>query len=246
MPKALDRLEETIERVMKDAITQRLGGRLHPVEIARKLSQAMDANQTITAQRVLVPNLYTVRLNPDDLSALDPFRSTLEREMASYLAQSMEEGGLSAVAYPRVMLGADPDVPRRKIRVQARIAEDDQPAPLDVQADQTVRLKVPPAEAPTGKAWLVSSGPAGKELNHPIRRLPFSLGRALDNDLVLEGRAISRHHAQIRAVHGRLYLMDMSSTNGTYLNGQRVTENILKDGDAISLGAVHLVFRGQG
>ena len=245
MVKPLDRLEETIERVMKDAITQRLGGRLHPIEIARKLSQAMDANQTITAQRVLVPNLYAVHLNPGDVQAMEPFRATLEREMASYLAQAMEEEGLSSVAYPRVMLMEDPAIPRRKVMVDARIVESEHAASVGEEHGNTVRLQIPTTEALAGKAWLVSPGPAGKELAHLIAHLPFSLGRALDNDVVLEGRGTSRHHAQIRAVHGHIYLMDLSSTNGTYLNGQRVTESILKDGDIISLGSVQFVFRRQ-
>jgi len=245
MAKPLDRLEETIERVMKDAITQRLGGRLHPIEIARKLSQAMDANQTITAQRVLVPNLYAVHLNPGDVQALEPFRATLEREMASYLAQAMEEEGFSTVAYPRVILMEDPAIPRRKVVVDARIAEGDHAPSPEEQHGNTVRLQILTAETLAGEAWLVSSGPAGKELAHPIAHLPFSLGRALDNDVVLEGRGMSRHHAQIRAVHGHFYLMDLSSTNGTYLNGRRVAESILKHGDIITLGPVQFVFRRQ-
>ncbi len=242
MAKALDRLEETLERVMKETITQRLGGRLHPVEIARKLAQAMDSNQTITAQRILVPNLYRVILNPAELEALEPFRMTLEREFASYLSQSMEEGGFSSVAYPRVQFLPDEDVPRRRVRVHAEILESthqDQPAH---EEGQTVRLELPAAGALAGRAWITLPASGGKELACPVRRLPFSMGRALDNDLVLEGRAVSRHHAQLRALHGRPHLLDIGSTNGTFLNGRRVTEAILKDGDTISLGAVRLLF----
>ncbi|MDP2661806.1 MAG: DUF3662 and FHA domain-containing protein [Dehalococcoidia bacterium] len=243
MAKALDRLEQTLERVMKDAITQRLGGRLHPVEIARKLSQAMESNQTITAQRILAPNLYTVRLNPSDAEALAPLRATLERELASYLAQAMEESNLSAVTYPRVSLVQDAETARRKIRVEARTVESEQEPSIDQQGGQTVRLRIPSVEAVAGKAWLLSPGPTGKQTSHPISHLPFSLGRALDNDLVLEGRGISRHHAQIRAVHRRLCLMDLSSANSTYLNGKRITESILNSGDTISVGPVQLIFR---
>lgn len=245
MPKALDRLEETLERVMKEAITQRLGGRLHPVEIARKLAQVMDANQTITAQRVLVPNLYTVRLNPTDLEALEPFRTTLERELASYLAQSMEEGGYSAVAYPRVQLLPGEEVPHRRVRVQGQIAEGNTEAQAEEQAGLTVRLQVPDGSTLPGRAWLVLSALGGKQLTQPVERLPFSIGRALDNDLVLEGRGVSRHHAQLRALHGRPYLVDLGTTNGTFLNGRRVTETLLKDGDGISLGPARLLFRWE-
>jgi len=243
--KALDRLEQTLERVMKDAITQRLGGRLHPVEIARKLSQAMESNQTITAQRILAPNLYIVHLNPGDVEALAPLRATLERELASYVAQAMEESNLSAVTYPRVSLVQDPLAPRRTIRVEARTEEGEQGPSIDPQGGHTVRLRVPSVETVPGKAWLMSPGPAGNQTSHPVLHLPFSLGRGLDNDVVLEGRGVSRHHAQIRAIHQRLCLIDLSSTNSTYLNGRRITESILNTGDTISIGPVQLVFRQQ-
>ncbi|MDP2727434.1 MAG: DUF3662 and FHA domain-containing protein [Dehalococcoidia bacterium] len=243
MAKALDRLEETLERVMKETITQRLGGRLHPVEIARKLAQAMDANQTITAQRILVPNFYVVHLNPADLATLEPFRATLERELAAYLSQAMDEGDLSAVSYPHVDLLADEGVPRRKIRVQAQIVEGKTAPSLDQQAGHTVRLESPAASGLPGRARLVLPASEGKELVYPVGKLPFSLGRALDNDLILEGRGVSRYHAQIRVLYGRPYLVDLGSTNGTSVNGRNVSETILKDGDIISLGPVRLFFR---
>ena len=243
--KALDRLEETLERVMKEAITQRLGGRLHPVEIARKLAQAMEANQSITAQRILVPNLYRVTLNPTDQEALGPFRMTLEREFAAYLAQAMEEGGFSAVAYPQVEFLAAQDVPRRRVRVQAEIQEGQPGGQPAHEAGQTVRLEMPGPGILAGRAWFVLPGSAGRELTCPLGRLPFSLGRALDNDLVLEGRGVSRHHAQVRALHSRPYLLDLGSSNGTFLNGRRVTETLLKDGDTIALGPVRLLFRWE-
>lgn len=245
MAKALDRLEETLERVMKDSITQRLGGRLHPVEIARKLVHAVDANQTITAQRILAPNIFTVYLNPADLETLQPIQMTLEREFATYLAQTIEEGGLSAVGYPRVELMAAGDVPRRKVRVVSRIAEG-QPAEETAQEpDNTVRLQLPLARTMVGRAWFSIPGPEGRELTCSIKRLPFSIGRALDNDLVLEGRAISRHHAQLQLVQGRPCLLDLGSSNGTLLNGRRITETVLKDGDAVSLGLERLIFRWE-
>lgn len=245
MSKALDRLEAALERVMKDAVTQRLAGRLQPVEIARKLAQAMGDNQTITARRVIVPNLYVAHLSPGDSQGLEPFRSTLQHELASYLAQTMEESGWSTVAYPRVILMEDPAVPRRKVVVEARIAESEQAISLEEQAGQTMRLQVTPVQSVAGKSWLLTTGPGGRELAHPVTHLPFSLGRALDNDIVLEGPGISRHHAQLRAVKHRLYIVDLSSTNGTFLNGRPVSENLLKDGDAISIGTARIVLRQQ-
>jgi len=68
------------------------------------------------------------------------------------------------------------------------------------------------------------------------------LGRALDNDLVLEDASVSRHHATITASNGPFHLKDLGSQNGTYVGGVRVTEAALADGDAIRLGDAQLTF----
>jgi len=68
------------------------------------------------------------------------------------------------------------------------------------------------------------------------------LGRALDNDLVLEDASVSRHHASISASNGAFQLKDLGSQNGTYVRGERVTEAPLADGDAIRLGDAQLTF----
>jgi hypothetical protein len=244
MAKALARLERVLEGIMKDSITRRAGGRLHPVEIAKKLAQEMEANQTISARRVLVPNLYTVHLNPADLEPLEPFREALEVELAAYLAEAAREKGLATVAYPRVKLVAE-EVPRRRVVVQGRIVEGEEVA--EAQMGRTARLELPSAaRVLQPRGWLLMAGPDGRELACPIDRFPFTLGRALDNDLVLEAREVSRHHAQLREIKGRPYLVDLTSKNGTFLNGERITaERLLQDGDVITLGRVRLVLRWE-
>jgi RsiW-degrading membrane proteinase PrsW (M82 family) len=64
------------------------------------------------------------------------------------------------------------------------------------------------------------------------------VGREHDNDLVLSGPdagTVSRHHAELRSADGRWRLVDLRSTHGTYVRGQRVTEVLLQDGDEIQL-----------
>jgi pSer/pThr/pTyr-binding forkhead associated (FHA) protein len=73
----------------------------------------------------------------------------------------------------------------------------------------------------------------------PIERwvtLPATMGRSNDNKLRLRSDAISRQHAWLGLVDGKLMLRDERSTNGTYLNGHLVTETPVKLGDTIYLG----------
>jgi hypothetical protein len=77
---------------------------------------------------------------------------------------------------------------------------------------------------------------------HPITSRSFVIGRSRECDLrVTDGNA-SRRHAEI-AQEGSVYvLVDLGSTNGTELNGRRVTRQELTDGDRITIGATDLVF----
>jgi pSer/pThr/pTyr-binding forkhead associated (FHA) protein len=63
------------------------------------------------------------------------------------------------------------------------------------------------------------------------------LGAAPDNGIAITARGVSRHHARIwRQADGACWIEDLGSTNGTFVNGVRVTKEWLHDGDLITLG----------
>jgi YD repeat-containing protein len=71
----------------------------------------------------------------------------------------------------------------------------------------------------------------------------LELGREPDNDAMLPDPKVSRHHARIRRDGERYVLADLGSSNGTFVNGERVNAPAsLEDGDVILLGDVELVF----
>lgn len=69
-----------------------------------------------------------------------------------------------------------------------------------------------------------------------------TLGRALDNDIVVNHASVSRHHASIDAVNGAFRLRDLGSQNGTYVGVERVTEASIADGDMVKLGDAAFTF----
>jgi len=68
------------------------------------------------------------------------------------------------------------------------------------------------------------------------------IGRASDNDLILENAFVSRNHAEIRYRKNSYEVVDVGSTSGTYVNGNKVDRQFLSKGDVITLANMHLVF----
>lgn len=80
----------------------------------------------------------------------------------------------------------------------------------------------------------------GEEVHLPIRAAIAHIGRGVSADLRLDDPTVSRRHAIVAQREHGAVLLDDRSMNGTWLNGERVTEATLTDGDVIQLGAVQL------
>jgi pSer/pThr/pTyr-binding forkhead associated (FHA) protein len=73
-----------------------------------------------------------------------------------------------------------------------------------------------------------------------------TIGRHRESDIFLEDLAVSRTHTTInRDPSGQYVLRDENSANGTLVNGQRVSEQVLRDGDEIQVGQTTLVYHGR-
>jgi pSer/pThr/pTyr-binding forkhead associated (FHA) protein len=83
--------------------------------------------------------------------------------------------------------------------------------------------------------------PAGRE--HHLTGDTVTIGRAIENDVVITSKRISREHARVRREGWRAILEDLGSTNGTFLNDERVLTPVeLHDEDRITIGDVTLIF----
>ena len=97
-----------------------------------------------------------------------------------------------------------------------------------------------PARIPVGRLTVRSGALARREF---LIGEALELGREPDNDAMLPDPKVSRHHARIRRDGERYELADLGSSNGTFVNGERIAAPArLEDGDVILIGDVELIF----
>lgn len=247
---ALARFEHFVEGIVEGSFARLMHSQLQPVEIAKRLARAMESEQTIAAGKTFVPNGYRVALNAEDFRLFESSRASWEQELVEYLAGVARERGLALFGRPIVTLEASAGVSSGQVRVATRLV--DRPAPaaaglesgnlghtqrMDTAAVRQAAAVVPKA----GRLVLATGERAGTTFT--IDRPMLLIGRAMDNDVVLEEPRVSRYHAEIRLRGNRFHLRDLKSTNGTRVNDEEVTERALSDGDRLSLAGVDLVFR---
>jgi signal transduction histidine kinase len=78
------------------------------------------------------------------------------------------------------------------------------------------------------------------EIGEPMMRV----GRDASNNIQLHDTEVSRHHAEIRCLDNAFTISDLNSSNGTYVNGQRIKQCSLNSGDQLQMGSTLMLFTG--
>ncbi len=236
--KPLSRFERLAERLVEGTFARLFAGRLKPLEVANALARAMEERVFVGPQGELVaPNRYWVTLHPTDYRILCKEEPALEAELASHVATLAQEAGLALPYPPVITLRVSQVIPPHQVRVEARWE------PPAEGEESTREMPLPPTAevgpaGPMGRPFLIIQGVRHVDLTAPL----ITLGRSLDNDIIIEDRRVSRHHAQLRRRYGRYIIYDLGSSGGTLVNGYPVQECALQPGDVISLAGVELIY----
>jgi len=109
---------------------------------------------------------------------------------------------------------------------------------LSYQAPDAAHLRTVSGD-PVHLVLLLDDNPPPRRF--PLHSLPAVIGRNPPADIILEGTTVSRRHCRMELQDGQLLLSDLASTNGTYVNGVRLSEPVtLEDGANIDVGAYRL------
>jgi pSer/pThr/pTyr-binding forkhead associated (FHA) protein len=94
------------------------------------------------------------------------------------------------------------------------------------------------------KLVLLSEGFAGRTYELSVEKT--TVGRVEDNAFQIAEPSVSSHHAEIILRGNDVVIKDLGSTNGTYINGEKITEAVLKPGQVLKFGTVELRLDGEG
>lgn len=224
----LDRFEQRVDRAVNGAFAKAFKSELQPVEVAAALQSEMDARAAVVSRaRTVVPNVYTVWVGPADYERLSVYAETLLEEFAVMIRDYAMQQQYSFLGSVTVSMQQSPQRPQGTVEVVS-----------EARVDQEV---APSSAPPSGSAPRLEGTTGTYRLTGSVTRI----GRGADTDIRIDDPGVSRHHAEVR-IGADTVLRDLGSTNGTYVNGERLTaDHRLADGDIISIGAVNLRFEAS-
>lgn len=206
----------------------------HSQDLATALLQVMHEGAEIDSNGVTVaPNLYTIWMHPARIKEYQEYQPLCD-SLANILQECGIEAGFTFLSHPvvRVFESLDIEPDNFEIRSENSQASLPETVGVEVQSDVEAGVVIPP------DAFLIVDGTLVYTLNQPV----VNIGRRPDNDVVINDPRVSRVHAQLRALRGQYVIFDLGSSGGTFVNGQLVSQSVLRPGDVISLCGVPLIF----
>lgn len=94
------------------------------------------------------------------------------------------------------------------------------------------------------KLVILSQGMTGR--SHELKVDKTTIGRVDDNTFPITEASISSHHCEVLLRGADVVVRDLDSTNGTFINGEKITESVLKPGQTLRLGQIELRLETDG
>jgi hypothetical protein len=238
-------LGDELSAVLNDHALQQRYAFVGPVQVRFERSEELDTGVFRVRSRTARPEQAAHQQGPD--GGHDPYAA------AGYPAAAQIPPGHPASAAPYAPPYAAPPSPQG-YPVPGYAAPEypapehpapEYPAPAHPAPDHAAPA---PAAYPSPYAYPAPVSRPAPTLELDGRRIPLTravtvLGRAADVDVPLDDAGVSRRHAEIHVTDDRYRVVDLGSTNGTFVDGERVTAGELRDGSTITVGRSRLVFR---
>ncbi|MFP5578532.1 MAG: FhaA domain-containing protein [Acidimicrobiia bacterium] len=214
----LRNFERRLERIVEGVFSRAFKSGLRPVEIGRRVTREMDDSRSVGVRGgTVVANHFTVHLSQQDADEFAQVTDTMQRELADLARDHAREEGYTFMGPVEIVFQVDPSMRIGAFSVEARLREGDGGAGAGAIV------------LPSGERFVLGD-------------TVVTIGRLPESVLVLEDPNVSRQHAEIRPAGTGFVLADLGSTNGSKVNGIKVSERVLEDGDELTFGATSFRF----
>jgi FhaA, N-terminal domain/FHA domain len=265
----LQRFEHGLERMVEGVFSRSSRSSIRPVELGRRLLREMDDHRSVDVKgRRIVPNSFTFHLSARDHAGFADIEHALVAELAEAAREYADDEGYHLIGPISVALLVDNNLKPGRFGIASVLREGTVQSNMPVFPPIDAPVVVPPPEmqieipeaAPLSELVTGLDEPVEDHTFHPLRGelvLPSGKRVAVGEETVVIGRLpecalsvndpnVSRRHAEVRPSGTEVVVVDLGSTNGTKVNGRRITgEQSLVDGDIISVGATHLRFEAS-
>lgn len=213
--------EQRLERMVEGTFARVFQSGLTPLEIGRRITREMDNNQSagVTGGTV-VPNHFWVYISPEDHVQFAEVATALTGELAEASREHARDEQYSFMGPVEVELVPTEGYPTGAFEI-------------------TSRLREGPTGRPPGALVLAS----GERIQ--MSDTTVTVGRLHESTLVLADPNVSRNHAEVRPTPNGYVVVDLGSTNGTKINGVRITEQQLVSGDQVTFGSTDVTFEAS-
>jgi FhaA, N-terminal domain/FHA domain len=215
----LQQFEQRLERLVEGAFAKAFRGELQPVELGRRLTREMDLRRSVSVRGFIVPNCFQISLSRADYEHFGGFVDVLQRELADAAREHARAEGYSFPGPVEIEIGWNAALQKSTFAISGALKESE------------TRIV----------GWIIR--PDGDRL--PVAEVPVAIGRLPDNTISLQDPNVSRHHAEVRNEGEVAVLVDLHSTNGTRVNGARVTDHVLRSGDVITVGRTSFRYEAE-
>ena len=236
----LDKVERGIEKAVRGVFSTGSRAQVEPVEIASRLRTEVDNKAiTIAAGRTLAPNVFDVLLSSDDFQRAQEWGTPLAEELCDVVINHVRSQGYTLQGPVRISFRRDEEHRAGNFDITSRTEQSSAPsAPAQPGAHGSVPAA--PTRQPAQLQPVLDIDGQRYSLNAPS----IVLGRSSEADILIDDTGVSRHHLEIRTGSGTAQAIDLGSTNGSYVNGQKIAgSSELADGATIMMGRTKIIFR---
>lgn len=264
----LDRFEKRIEQVVNGAFAKAFRAQVEPVELAGALRKESDTRAAVVSRgRTLTANSYTIELAPGDFERLSPIFVELRNDLRQVVGEHAVEQGYSFVGPVGVSLDEADDLDTGMYRVRSKTSRPDgsvaaQPAnrggydpesrahPVVPEAYEQSQRQRASQPVPTGGPRRSRAAAGTHEFSVSVGGERYRLdqgstvfGRSSNSaDIVIDDPGVSRRHFEITISGEHATASDLGSTNGTLLDGRRITSVTLTNGVKLVAGDTPVIF----